>query len=182
MQFLIRILLFVFLIFVIEFYFIRKFNNSINILLDRKLPGKVKTITKIILYLLNIYPVFLVIDWSYAEITGTPVFIPQNYFFDFLIIYPFWSFIFLAIQTSLLFLLIELLKLFLIPVHKKNKQRIKIIEAWIVLASIICFFIYIPIRETYDYFSVEVRNVVFKKPGLAAGLNNFKFYNIGYPC
>jgi predicted MPP superfamily phosphohydrolase len=174
MQFLIRILLFVFLIFAIEFYFIRKFNNSINILFHRILPGKVKEISKIILCLLNIYPVFLVINWSYAEITGTPVFIPQNNFFDFLIIYPFWSFIFLAIQTTLVFLLIELIKLILFPVYKKNKQRIVNIEAWIVLASIICFLIYIPIRETYDYFSVEVRNVVFKKPGLAAALNNFK--------
>jgi predicted MPP superfamily phosphohydrolase len=135
---------------------------------------KVRTLAKIILCILNIYPVFLVINWSFAEITGTQVFIPQSDFFDFLIIYPFWSFIFLAIQTTLLFLIIELLKLLLIPVYKKNKQKIKIIEAWTVLVSIICFMIYIPVRETYDYFSVEVRNVVFKKPGLAAGLNNFK--------
>jgi hypothetical protein len=124
--------------------------------------------------ILNIYPVFLIINWGYSEITGIPVFIPQNVFFDFLIIYPFWSYIFLTVQSILFFLLIELIKLLLLPLYKRNKQKIKLIEARIVFVLIMCFMVYIPIRESYDYFTVDVRNVTFKKPGLATGLNNLK--------
>lgn len=44
----------------------------------------------------------------------------------------------------------------------------------IVLGLTICFLIYVPASICYDYFHVEVREVTYKKPGLAEELNNFK--------
>jgi predicted MPP superfamily phosphohydrolase len=103
-----------------------------------------------------------------------PVYIPQNGFFDFLVIYPFWIFIFLAVQSILLFLLIELIKLMLLPVYRNYKDKIKLGEAGIVLFIIIGFLIYIPVRISYDYFTVDITEVNYKKLGLANELNNFK--------
>ena len=174
MQFLIRILLFVLLLSLIEFYFIYKLKSSAKTLFPKILSRKSRIVTKIIFAILNIYPVFLIINWSYAEITGMPVLIPQSGFFDFLIIYPFWIFIFVAIQSILFFLLLELIKLLLIPIYKRFKQKIKVGEARVILALVICFLIYVPVRICYDYFTIDVREVSYKKPGLSSELKNLK--------
>jgi uncharacterized protein len=174
MQLPIRILLFVLLISLVEFYFLYKFRNSIKTLFPKTYTERNKKFSKIILAILNIYPVFLIIDWSYAELSKVPVYIPQNGFFDFLIIYPFWIFIFLAVQSILLFLIIELIKLLLLPVYQHYKNKIKLGEASIVLFIIICFLLYIPVRISYDYFTVDITEVNYKKPGFANELNNFK--------
>lgn len=93
MQFVIRIILFAFLISLIEFYFLNKIKNSIRTLYPVILLHKIWNIAKILLVVLNIYPLFLIVNWGFSEITGSQVFIPQNTFFDFLIIYPFWIFL-----------------------------------------------------------------------------------------
>jgi predicted MPP superfamily phosphohydrolase len=174
MQLVIRIIVFVFLVSLIEFYFISKIKNSLKFLFPKFVSNKTAKIIKILLVVLNIYPVFLIVDWGFSELTRSQVFIPQSNFFDFLIIYPFWVYLFVAIQSILFFLLLELIKLLLIPVYKKYKPKIKLGESYIVLALTVCFLIYVPARICYDYFSVDVREVSYEKPGLAGELSNFK--------
>ena len=106
MQLTIRILIFAVLISIIEFYFLYKLIKSLKVLFPKLISKRIRIVSKTLIVVLNIYPLFLILNWSIAEITSSQVLIPQNDFFDYLIIYPFWIFFFIAVQSILFFLLL----------------------------------------------------------------------------
>src|SRR4030066_1754398 len=78
------------------------------------------------------------------------------------------------VQCGLLFLLLDLLKLILLPLYKKYKAKLLPIQAKIVLALAALFIFYIPIRVIYDFNTVSLRLVEFKKNNLPDDLIGFK--------
>ena len=174
MHFLFRAILFAILVFLVEYYFSGKTIKAIKNIFNITSPKKFKRITSFLFVVLNIYPAFLVIDWSYSSIANTYVLVPQNSFFDYLVIFPFWIFIFICVQAGLFFLLIDFFKLFLIPVYKKHKNTIKKIEYRFILIIAFVFTLYVPARIYYDYHTIDVREVVYHKKNLPDALNNFK--------
>ncbi len=170
----IRTVVFVILIFLVEFYFLKKLTKSIKVFFGSSFLTANRKLLISFLVFINLYPLFLVCAWSYSDFTGAPVFVPQNIFFDFLLIYPFWVFTFIEVQCILFFILFTALKLLLFPLIKKYRQKAIRAEAAAVLLLVTFFIIYVPARTIHDYYSVEVRKVIFEKPGLPEALNNFK--------
>lgn len=162
------------LIFLVEFYFFKKFAGAIKKLFIKISESKIKLAVTIAAVILNLYALFLIVDWCFSQFTGAPVYIPENTLFDYYIIYPFWIFIFLVVQSDLFFIIIELLKLIVLPLYKHYKLRLKQIEAVIIILIIIFFTFYIPLNVIYNYNTIQVRKIEFTKDKLPRQLKNFR--------
>ncbi len=174
MWIIIRVLIAVVFLFLIQFYFVRKVKVSVKTLFPNFPDKKRKTILLVFLLLLNAYPVLLIINSVYAAITKQSIVFPQNVLADYLILYPFWIFFIIIVQTCLFFLIIDLFKLLLFPLYKKYKEKLYSFQAKLFLAVIAFFIIYVPARVIYDYHKVNIRFVEFKKDNLSEDLVGFK--------
>ncbi len=99
---------------------------------------------------------------------------PENIFFDYLILFPFWLSMLIFVQCALLYLLIDILKLLLLPLFKKYKTKLLPLQAKLILTIAAVFILYVPVRVVYDYNTVSVRVVEFKKQNLPEDLIGFK--------
>ena len=173
MPFAVKVILVLLSVFLLEFYFVKKVIGSIKILFPKVSLKKIKIGKWIILTLINIYPVISIFSWAYFYITKSGIFAPpENFFFDYFILYPFWFGTMLIVQATLFFLILEVVSLFFIPVYK-NEKRIKI-KSFLYFFIFAATVIYVPIRIIYDYNSVEIREVSFTKENLPESLNGFK--------
>ena len=164
------------LIFLVQFYFIRKVYKSILITFPKVSAKILKNIFRGLLIILNLYPVFLLgayIVLSSATGHQRPE-IPDTWYINYFLLYPFWLWTFLVVQCILLFFIFELIKLIILPIYRKHKEKLKNVEAKIVVALIAFFIIYVPVRVMVDYYMVSTRIVVYKKANLPDELNNFK--------
>ena len=174
MWIIIRVLIGLVILFLLEYYFTRKLNRVFKTLFPDYDVKKKKIILYTFLVLLNLYPVILVFNAVYAAITKQSVSFPENVFADYLLLYPFWTLIILILQVSVIFFLIDLLKLILYPLYKKHKEKLYPLQVKIFLALVVFFAIYVPARMIYDYNTVDVRTVDYKKLNLPKELNGFK--------
>ncbi len=176
MGFIVVIFITFILIFLIQFYFIRKIYKSILRIFSKVSPKILKRIFRILLIFLNIYPLFLLAAYIFLSPSAGEARprIPEGWFINYFLLYPFWIWTFLVVQCILLFLIIEIIKLLILPVYRKHKEKLKNIEAKIVLVILAFFVIYVPARVIIDYFMVSTRIVEYKQPNLPDVLNNFK--------
>lgn len=169
-----RVLIGVVILFLLEYYFTRKLNRVFKTLYPDYPRKKKYVILYSFLILLNLYPVILIFNAIYAAITKQSVSFPQNIFADYLLLYPFWVLIILILQVSSLFFFIDLLKLLFYPIYKRHKYKLYRLQVKVFLALTIFFIIYIPARIVYDYNTVEIRSVEYKKKNLPKELDGFK--------
>ena len=174
MWIIVRVLIGVVILFLLEYYFTRKLNRVFKTLFPQYPSEKKKIVLYSFLVLLNLYPAILIFNAIYAAITKQSVSFPQNIFADYLLLYPFWVLIILILQVSVLFIFVDLLKLVLYPLYKKNKEKLYPLQVKIFLALVIFFVFYIPGRIIYDYNAVDVRNFDFKKSNLQKEISGFK--------
>jgi hypothetical protein len=175
MSFIVSIIVAVVLLFVIEYYFIRKVRSSIKVLFPQfPLTTYKKLIIGLIVYV-NLYMIIVIIAYLYTFLTsGDRPAPPESYLFDYLILFPFWISMLIFVQCGLLYLLLDLLKLILLPLYKKYKVQIQPLLAKVILAIAAVFIVYIPIRVIYDFNTVSLRVVEFTKKNLPADLIGFK--------
>ena len=170
----IRIILFIALLFLVEFYFIKKTLKTVESIYP-SFSKKIKLYRNIVLLFFNLYPLFVIVLWSYQAIAK-----PLNFYFpegrgiDYLLIYPFWFFIILATQCILLFLIVDIIKIILYPVYKKFKQKILPYESRLFFIIIVFFTAYVPLRMIYDYNKINIRETVYHKKNIPDKLNNFR--------
>jgi predicted MPP superfamily phosphohydrolase len=162
------------LLFLAEFYFTKKVSKALKNTFPRFSEQKRKTILTIFLIWINLYPLFLIFDWSYAAISQTYVWVPQNFFFDYFLIYPFWTGLLLVVQSDLFFVMIDVLRFLIFPVWKKHKQKLLSIEGKVISFIAVFFLLYVPLRIIHDYNAVSIRIVEYKKKNLPEALNNFR--------
>lgn len=175
MSFIISIIVGVVLLFVIEYYFIRKLRSASKILFPNFQLSKYKKIIIGLIVYLNFYIIIVIIAYLYTFITsGDRPAPPESYWFDYLILFPFWISMLIFVQCGILYLLIDLLKLVLLPLYKKYKAQIQPLLAKAILAIAAVFIVYIPIRVIYDFNTVSLRVVEFKKKNLPEALMGFK--------
>ena len=174
MWIILRLLIGIALLLAVEFYFIKKTNLSVKNLLPKFYQKKYPVIRRIFLIWLNLYPVVLIVIFTYFAIFGEYVSSPDNKIIDYLLIYPFWIFFILMIQVEIYFLLIDFLKLILLPLYRKHRDALLRIQSLVVFLLIGFFLFYVPIRVIYDYNEVSVRTVEYQKENLADVLNGFK--------
>ncbi len=173
MNFILRILLGIVLLALIELYFSKHvLNSASNILPDKKTVAK--KIIYVILFWVNVYPIVMLILFIYSNYSGTRIQSPENIFFDYLVLYPFWVLFLLMFQSILLFVVIDFLRLFLLPFNKKYGNELKAAQSWGVIFIVGIFIFCIPVRVVYDYYAVDVNRVEYFKQNLPEQLNGFK--------
>jgi predicted MPP superfamily phosphohydrolase len=176
MGFIVVIFITFILIFLIQFYFIRKIYKSILRVFPKISPKVLKSIFRVLLFCLNLYPIFLLAVYIFISPSGGEARprVPESTAINYLLLYPFWLWTFLVVQCILFFLILELLKLLSLPLYRKHRENLKGIEAKIVLAVLAFFIIYVPVRVVIDYNVVSTRIVEYRQLNLPDALNNFR--------
>ncbi len=174
MVFLFRSILLPLLTIVIEIYFLRNITNSFQYLFPKFRNKILKIVLIFLLCFFNLFLAYLLISGIIALISNTRVFVPENELINYLLTYPFVYFLIFIFQVCLFFIIIDILKLILLPFHNFIKYPIKKIE-YITKLSITVFFIfYIPIRMIYDFNEIEINEINFYKKSLPKQLQNLK--------
>ena len=174
MWIIVRVLIAVVILFLLEYYFTRKINGVFKTLFPNYDLKKKKIILNAFLVLLNLYPVMLIFNAIYAAITKQSVSFPENIFADYLLLYPFWVLIILILQVSVIFIFVDFPLTIAGWINKNIREKLNLIKIKIFLVLILFFAIYIPARMIYDYNSVDVRSVDYKKQNLPKELRGFK--------
>ena len=174
MWIIIRLLIGIAILLIVEFYFIKHVNLAIKLFFPNFYEKKFQLVRKIFLIWMNLYPLVLIIIFTYFAISGAYVTAPQSRIIDYLLIYPFWTFFILIIQCCLFFLPLDLLKLISYMVLRKTRLNLIKIRSSLLFLIIGFFLFYIPIRIVYDYVGVSVRIIQYEKQILPASLENFK--------
>lgn len=175
MGFVLRIILAVLLFILLEVYFFRRLRVSLRTVLGPSGNNKIKTGSLILLLILNIYPLYLILNLLVIQLThGRPYSQPQGGLFDYFIFFPFIILTLIFVQSLFIILPVDLLRLIIYPFIKKQREKARLAAAWITVFVTAAFIIYVPARIIYDYNTVEVRHVDFIKAGLPDNLNNFR--------
>ncbi len=174
MWIILRLLIGIALLLAVELYFIKKTNLSVRNLFPKFYEKKYQLIKRIFLIWLNLYPVALIVIFIYFAISGKYVSSPDNKIIDYFLIYPFWIFFILMTQVGIYFLIIDFLKLILLPYYRKHRDNFLRVQSIVILVLVGFFAIYIPIRIIYDYNAVSIRTVEYKKGNLPDVLDGFK--------
>ncbi|MDY0083089.1 MAG: hypothetical protein RBR74_07905, partial [Ignavibacteriaceae bacterium] len=116
----------------------------------------------------------MIINLIYAAITKQSPWFADSAWLDYLLIYPFWFLIILVLQLVIYYLVFDLIKLLVLPIYKKNKEKLIKYESVFFLILMLFFVVYIPAVIIYDYNSVDVNNITFEKKELSDWLNVFK--------
>ena len=169
-----RVIIGIVVLTLLEYYFTRKLNRVFKTLYPEYSTKKRKTILFAFLVLLNLYPAILIFNAVYAAITKQSVAFPQNIFADYFLLYPFWILILIILQVSVLFAFVDLPLIIWGIFNKEKKEFINRVSLKIFFALIVFFSVYVPARVIYDYNTVEVTEIVYKKQNLPKDLENFK--------
>lgn len=174
MTYIFRSLFILFTIFLVEFYFIKKFNKSFYYL-RTKVHSKVLKIIKIVfLYFLQGLPLYLLLRGIASLFMDIYVFdLPENIFFDALLQFPFWLSVIVVIQTSVIFLFWDFFKWLSHIINVKWRSLMLKYESRFYFTVILIFMIYVPARAFYDYVHISVRTIEIKRDNLPKELHNF---------
>lgn len=165
MRYLFTLILMFVLIFGFQFYFIRKTSNTILYLFPRIKLELFKKIRWVTIGFLNLFPIGIILGFIYYFITNDAIeFPPLNIFVNYIIVFPFWIYFLIILQSIVFFLLIDIARLIAYPFYKKHKDRILAGIYKGQFALVVFFLFYVPSRVIYDYNNVEVREVTYHKP------------------
>lgn len=172
MSFTLRIVLAFLIIFLVEFYFMSKISNAIRVFFPNADSRKIKLVIRIIIAYINIYPFYLLAAWLLSS--QTRVGLPDTFWFHYLVVYPFWTCILIIIQSILILIFLDLLRLIFFPFYKKYREKVNIYSQKFTFVLITFFIFYVPGRIIYDYFSVSVRIKEFNVENLHPDLQGLK--------
>lgn len=174
MNFYFLIIALIVIIELVEIYFVKRINRIFNNISKEFWQKRNKTFKSVYLLIINLYPAFLVFSWGTSAITGSSPIVPQNIYFDFLILFPFWLLIVYTVQIILFILLFDLIRLLAFPFTKKFRTKLYKAESYFILVLAFFFALYIPVRSWYDYQNVSVNKLEIPVSHLPAEYENFK--------
>lgn len=176
MGFIVVIFITFILIILVQFYFTRKVYRSIIRVFPRISVKALKWVFRVLLIFFNLYPLFLLAAYIFlTSSTGqSRPDIPEGWAVNYFLLYPFWLWTFLVVQCILLFIIIEAIKLLLLPIYRKHKVKFIINEAKLIVIILAFFVIYVPVRVLIDYSLVSTRIIEYKNKDLPQELNNFR--------
>ncbi len=175
MSFLFKIIFVLLLILAAEIYFYKKFRRIVLQVFKLTPTKNFNAINYFLILFLNLYPIYLLSGLIYTVIFRdsfpSP---PEGYWFDFLILIPFWLGVFIVIQSLLFIFIIDFIKLIFYPYYKKRKENLTRYYNLIVFIIVSFFILYVPINALYNYTTVQIRTVDYYKKNLPDQLNNFR--------
>jgi len=158
----------------VEYYFIKRINKLLSIACEFFWLKNKRLLLRIYLLIINTYPSFLIFSWGYASIRNESAFVPQNIFFDALILFPFWWMIIFTIQIILFILLLDIIRLLIWTITRKVRGKIFKIESYLVLALTIFFIFYVPFRFWYDYTNISISEYELPINNLPEGISKLR--------
>ena len=165
--FVVKVIIVLVLVFLIEFYFVKKVVWAIQTLFPKVSGEKIKFWKRLGLVFLNLFPISVIILMAYFYFTNNYEFaLPENNFYDYFILYPFWIGTIIIVQSILIFLFIDLIKVIFFSISQNVKQKFQKTEAKLFFIILLLSTIYVPARIVYDYKAVAIRHITFNKPGL----------------
>ena len=175
MPWIVKLILFVTFMLLSELYFFKRVFHSIRIIFPNSPILRFKTIRIVLLSIINFVPVAYIFFWI-IELLGGPEFdLPtKNTFYDTLFYYPFWISIIVILQSVVLILPVDLIRLALLPIKKLDKAKLKNLNSKIVVGIVIVFVIYVPIRILIDMTQVSVRTTTYESAAINDGLDNLR--------
>jgi predicted MPP superfamily phosphohydrolase len=173
--FVVKVIIVLVLVFLIEFYFVKKVVWAIQTLFPKVSGEKIKFWKRLGLVFLNLFPISVIILMAYFYFTNNYEFaLPENNFYDYFIFYPFWIGTIIIVQSILIFLLIDLVKVIFFSISQNVKQKFQKTEAKLFFIILLLTTIYVPARIVYDYKAVDIRHITFNKPGLPKSLDGLR--------
>jgi predicted MPP superfamily phosphohydrolase len=175
MPWIVKLILFVVLMLLSEFYFFKRALHSIRIVLPNSPILKYKTIRIIFLSIINFVPVAFICSWI-IELLGGPEFnLPtKSNFYDILFYYPFWISMIVILQSVVLILPVDLVRLALSPIKKLDKAKLINLNSKIVIGIVSIFIVYVPIRILIDMTQVSVRETSYESSVINKDLDNLR--------
>lgn len=175
MSFIMRLTLALFIFFIVEFYFYKRFKNSFITIFPNFNKTTLKKTIRLIIIFTNLYPVILVIYFIYLMISdASRMSAIENPFFDWLLVYPFWASLLIIVQSIVFLLPIDLVRLITFPLYKNFRESVKRKISIITLMIISASFVYVPLRIAYDYNYVSTRVTTLEIDNLPEDLIGFK--------
>lgn len=175
MPWIVKLILFVTLMLLSEIYFFKRVFYSIRTIFPNSPILRFKTIRIFFLSIVNFVPVAYIFSWI-IELLGGPEFdLPtKNAFYDILFYYPFWVSIIVILQSVVLILPVDLIRLVLLQIKKLDKVKLNNLNAKFVIGIVIIFVIYVPIRILIDMTQVSVRTTTYEVLNLNRNLENLR--------
>lgn len=172
---LLRAFIFLSSLFLIQFYFAKRFRNS---LLEAGYFKDKKKLTRIIvsaIILFDLFPIFTTFVGIYGVINPATDFeIPKVFVIDYVFRIPSWMAILIIVQVVLLFAPIDFIIFALKKIQIKIPTKVNFYLSRYLILLTIFFAAYIPLRAYYEYKNVEVKKRVYQLNSLNESLNNFR--------
>lgn len=175
MPWIVKLILFVTLMLLSEIYFFKRVFHSIRTIFPNSPILRFKTLRIIFFSIINFVPAALIFSWI-IELLGGPEFdLPtKNTFYDILFYYPFWVSIIVILQSVVLILPVDLVRLILLAIKKLDKVKLGNLNSKYIIGIVIIFVIYVPIRILIDMTQVSVRTTTYEVLNLNENLENLR--------
>lgn len=175
MSFIMRLTIALFIFFIVEFYFYKRFKNSFTTIFPSFDKTKLKKKIRSIIIFTNLYPAILIIYFVYLMISdASRMSAIENSLFDWLLVYPFWASLLIIVQSFVFLLPIDLVRMITFPFYKKYGESVKRKISIVALIIIGISFVYVPLRIAYDYYFVSTRVTTLEVENLPENLNGFR--------
>lgn len=172
---LLRAFIFLSSLFLIQFYFAKRFRNS---LLEAGYFKDKKKLTKVIvsaIIFFDLFPIFNTFVGIYGVINPATDFeIPKVFVIDYVFRIPSWMAILIIVQVVLLFAPIDFIIFALKKIQIKIPTKVNFYLSKYLILLTIFFAAYIPLRAYYEYKNVEIKKRVYQLNSLNESLNNFR--------
>lgn len=99
-------------------------------------------------------------------------------FFDNAFTYPFWIGIAFGVQLFILLAVIGIAKLVLFPLYRRNKEKWRAREAWVIVATLVLSALYVTARVYNDTFLLRTRSTELRVAGLPSELDGFRIVHV----
>lgn len=170
----IKSILFLLLLVFAETYIIKRVSKAFLVIFNISNLNKFKRIRNLLLWCFTLYPIILLILIIVFLFSGNREFsLPTNFLFNWLIVYPFWFSSIVLLQSAVIVFLLDVIVPFL-KLSTFNYAKVRLTEYKLILIVFTFFLIYVPVRIIYDYNTIEVTPVIYKKDDLPNSLRNFK--------
>lgn len=152
----------------VEFYFHYRMKRAFTYVPRFKPPNWLVAGFLVYIHLYVLYLLAGVLFPSAESFFGS--FAPENFWFDYGLMYPFWVYFLLMVQASLFFFLADASVVVLKQVTHIDWDVLRRYRGLVILAVTLFFAVYVPVRIVYDYNAVDVRTVTLVKQGLPAAM------------
>lgn len=127
----------------------------------------------------NIFPLAALVSYLIGGRGQVSAFAGEKLILDLLFVYPFWFALVIVVQVFLVYVLADTLKLALLPLYRRDRDRWRTYESRFLLGSLAAIAVYSIGIIVSDTWSLRVREATVTLPESAAELDGLRIVQIG---